>query len=135
MVIEPIDTGLPTTGDLAEGFLLSLGVSSSHYKKNYPAGSYCDKWELMDPELVEDSAALPEYWKRIYDMHMQPNMRDCRDLRYYYIHSPVTIMCYYPTNPCAGIFCVSERKPVSELRRYDLVNINSDIEEYYKGVY
>jgi hypothetical protein len=128
-VVDPIDTGVPTVSDIANALLVGLGCSYSRMPAGYPNRRYTDQWEYFDPELVEDPDELPEHWRMIYDMHMRPDMADCRDLMYTYLHSPVDIMSAYPDYPTMGIFCVTGRVDPKDIRRRDIVNINSDLEE------
>ena len=130
-IIEPFNI-VPklVRSDFLLGILDAVGCSISSMPRNYTSMSYSDKWEFLDPELVEDESLLPEYWRKILALHNAPDRRDCVVLRYRYIHVPVEILPQYPRVPCKGIFVITDNsKKVEELTMDDLIHIGNEIEE------
>ena len=116
--------------DLLLGMMSDLGASVPSMPANLEFVTYTDKYELMDPEQVENPEDLPPYWKVVYDVHNLPEMRDCRYLGYRYVHSPQEIMCRYPRVPCKGMFVITNRNvSVDEITGDDLIWIGDEIEE------
>ena len=93
--IKPIDFGTITPVDYLDALMVGLGCSVSSMPRDYPQKDYCGRWEVFNPRKVTDPEALPDYWRMVYDMHNKPDMKDCRDLRYRYVHIPIKIMCQY----------------------------------------
>ena len=110
--------------------LQNLGVSCSGYSEEDTKGSvaYSDRWELFDPEKVRKGDELPLPWDKVYEIHNRPNMKDCRDLRYRYVHAPEEILCAYPYLPVKGVFVLDSRKVRSDrIRGEDLVFIGNEL--------
>jgi len=87
-----------------------LGASVSSMPRNYRSRTETDKLELFDPEKVVDSKKLSSYWRKIWELHNQPERRDCVKLRYRYVHVPHNILPQYPRVPCKGVFCLTSRE-------------------------
>lgn len=125
-IIEPIESHV-TDRDIFLGLLDAFGASVSSMPRNYESHAYSDNWEYFDPEEVEDPEALPEHWKKVYKMHNRPEMRDCRDLKFRYVHTPEDILPAYPRVPCKGIFCLESNKVSWDaITAKDLIHINVD---------
>lgn len=123
--------GLINEHHLIDALFKDLGFHVSSMPDDYPAELiFTNEIEIFDPEKVNEEKDLPDYWKRVYQMHNKPNMKDCVDLRYRYIHVPFKIMCQYPSIPCSGIFVIDRdidlRKKINPSR---LININNELED------
>ena len=107
-----------------------LGVSCSGYSEEDTKGSmaYSDRWELFDPEKVRKGDELPPPWDVVFEIHNRPEMRDCRDLRYRYVHAPQEILCRYPHLPVKGVFVLDSRKVRSDrIKGEDLIFIGNEL--------
>lgn len=117
----------PTAADLLSALLVEFGCKASGYDTPLGQETYHDRWELFDPELVREGDELDAPWDMVYARHMQPNMRDCRELRYRYVHCPVKIFPQYPHFPCRGIFVLCSRSTRSDrLNEGDLIFIGDE---------
>lgn len=129
--LNPFDIGTVTERDLLMGLLVEFGgcrVSSMPDLKKSIA--YVSEWEYFDPEKVTDPDKLPDHWAMVYEMHNRPDMKDCRDLHYKYVHVPIEILAEYPRVPVKGIFCLAtntEKKP-SEIQAEDLIWIGNEFD-------
>ena len=110
VIIKQIKLTLPTKRDILCAMLSMAGCKVSSIPNKVEGNeSYSDEWEYFNPERVEEPSVLPEHWKMVYEFHNQPDMRDCRELRYRYVHCPEEILPQYPRVPCKGIFCLVDR--------------------------
>jgi len=127
--IEPFGLGNVTKQDIICAILSDLGVSISSRPRNYKSKAYSSDWELFDPEKVEEPDELPEYWRRIYDLHNSPQWRDCRELKFRYVHVPVNILPGYPRIYCKGIFCLEDSEiKADEIKAEYLTYIGNELE-------
>ena len=125
--IKPFLTGKVKKSDIIAALLSDLGCSVSDMPRDYPSKDYCGRWELFEPEKVEEPEDLPDYWRMVYNLHNQPTMKDCQDFHYRYVHVPVEIMCRYPRIPTKGIFCICEDNvDIKKMTGDDLININNE---------
>lgn len=128
--LKPFNIGKVTELDLAFGMLDLLGCSISSMPRGLKSIAYTNNWEYFDPEKVINPENLPDHWKIVYDLHMRPDMKDCRDLHYKYVHVPVEILAEYPRVPVRGIFCLAtntEKKP-NEIQAEDLIWIGNEFD-------
>ena len=128
--IKPIKTGIVKGSDLISALLVDLGCSVSDMPRNYPSKDYCGKWEVFNPRQVVEPDDLPDYWRMVYDLHNAPQMKDCQDFGYRYVHIPIEIMCRYPRIPVKGIFCLCEPNvKIETMTGDDLININNEFDD------
>ena len=128
--LKPFDIGKVTKLDLALGMLDMLGCSISSMPHIKESIAYSNNWEYFDPDKVTDIDKLPDYWQMVYEMHNRPEMKDCRDLHYKYVHIPVEILAQYPRVPVKGIFCLAtntEKEP-NEIQAEDLIWIGNEFD-------
>lgn len=128
--LKPFNIGKVTKLDLAFGMLDMLGCTISSMPHIKESTAYSSNWEYFDPVKVTDVNELPDYWKMVYDVHMRPDMKDCRDLHYKYVHVPVEILAEYPRVPVKGIFCLAtntDKKP-DEIQAEDLIWIGNEFD-------
>jgi len=126
--LKPFDIGKVTRQDLIEAILKELGCSISSMPDIKESKSYTSDWEYFDPDKVVGPDELPDYWRMVYDAHNKPDMRDCRELHYKYVHTLEKILPRYPRVPVRGIFCLAtntEKKP-DEIRAEDLIWIGNE---------
>jgi len=128
--IKPFAKGNVKRKDLIFGLMSLLGASVSSMPKGYESRAYSSNWELFDPEKVEHPEELPRHWKAVYEVHNKPEMKDCRQMRYRYVHVPVDILPHYPRVPCRGIFClVNNEIKGSEVTAEDLIHIGNEFDK------
>jgi len=128
--LKPFNTGKATERDLILGLLALSGCRVSSMPDLEKSTVYSSNWEYFDPDKVTDIDKLPDYWQMVYEMHNRPEMKDCRDLHYKYVHVPVEILAEYPRIPTRGIFCLAtntEKKP-SEIQAEDLIWIGNEFD-------
>ena len=128
--LKPFNIGKVTKLDLAFGMLDLLGCSISSMPRGLKSISYTNNWEYFNPEKVTNPEDLPDHWKIVYDLHMRPDMKDCRDLHYKYVHVPVEILAQYPRVPAKGIFCLAtntEKEP-DKIQAEDLIWIGNEFD-------
>jgi len=118
----------PTTRDLILALLTVFGAHVSSMPDEIKGQDiYHDRWELFDPAKVRQDDELPSPWHKVYEMHMRPDMGDCRKLRYRYVHCPKKIYPGYPKIPCRGIFCLCDPSIRSDrLSEADLIFIGNE---------
>ena len=126
--IKPLEFDGLTRTDLTSILFSIAGAHYSDMPRDYQSKSYSNKWEMFDPEKVVNPEELPDYWKMVYDMHNRPEMRDCRDLRYRYVHTPQKILPRYPRVPCQGIFQLDRDVPVKKIRETSLIHIGNEFD-------
>jgi len=129
--LKPFSTGKITELDLILGLLAELGCRVSSMPNLKKSIAYSNEWEYFDPEKVTNPDELPDYWVMVYEMHNRPDMKDCRDLHYKYVHVPVEILAEYPRVPTRGIFCLAtntDKKP-NEIEAEDLIWIGNEFED------
>lgn len=115
--------------DNAGNAFKALGCFVSGFPADYNSEVYSNRWELFDPEKVEDPSTLTGIWEKVYEMHNRPNMKDCRDLRYRYVHVPIYILPQYPHVPCRGIFGLTDRSiTISQIKSSVLIHIGNEFE-------
>lgn len=127
--IEDIKDSPITKNDLISCLLDIAGAHVSNIPRNYQSKAYSNYIEIFDPELVEDESKLPEYWKMVLNKHNEPDMGDCRTLRYRYAHIPYDILPRYPRVACKGLFQLDRDVDISKLKETDLVHIGNEFED------
>jgi hypothetical protein len=127
MEIEPLKFDGLKRQDLVSLLFTIAGAKCSDMPADYQSKSYSNKWELFDPEKVDNPKDLPDYWKMVYDMHNRLDMKDCKDLRYRYVHTPEKILPRYPRVPCQGIFQLD--RDTIDIRETSLIHIGNEFEE------
>lgn len=130
-IIQRPKASLPSKQDLIFALMTELGAKVSSMPRHITGQkTYHDRWELFNPAKVRKYDILPEPWNKIYEMHMRKDMKDCRDLKYRYVHAPVEILPQYPRVPCKGVFCLSDRTIRSDrLKESDLIFIGNEVED------
>lgn len=131
-VIKPFVGRNPTKFDWLLAMLDWAGVKVSSMPRGYSekCKSYSESWEVFDPTQVEDVDSLPEIWKKVYRIHNEPSRRDCVNLAYRYVHTPVDILPQYPRVPCKGIFVITDKElDLEKLTADDLIHIGNEIDE------
>ena len=128
--IKPIESDTVVMRDLLFALIKECGARVSSMPDEIEGQTvYSDRYELFDPEKVRtvDIPNLPEPWNQAYAIHMRPDMRDCRTLRYRYIHVPEKILANYPRLPCKGIFGLTERRVrANQIKAKDLIFIGNE---------
>ena len=130
--IKPIQSDVPIKGDIILALMTACGASISSMSDEIEGQiTYSDRYELFDPEKVRqhDIPNLHEPWDKVYKLHMQPNVRDCRIFRYRYVYVPKEILPEYPRVPCKGIFGLTDRKvKANQIKSKDLIFIGNEFE-------
>lgn len=127
-IIKPIKDSQISTSDLRRALLKDLGCSISGMPNEVEGNiAYSNKWEYFNPRKVTDPEALPEHWKMVFDFHNKPEMRDCRELKYRYVHCPTEILPQYPRVDCKGIFGLCDNSVRwNKIAAYDLIHIGNE---------
>ena len=130
--LKTIQSDVPTKRDIIFALMTACGAKISSMPEEIEGQIvYSDRYELFDPEKVRkhDIPNLPEPWDQAYKLHMQPDMGDCRTLRYRYVHVPVEILPEYPRVPCKGIFGLTDRKVrANQIKAKNLIFIGNEFE-------
>ena len=133
-IIPPILSDSLGIRDVLFGAILDLsGASVSSIPKEYlkekeKVGSlkWSNDWELLDPEKVSVPEELPDYWKKVYFAHNREDMKDCRELKYRYVHTPEDILPRWPRIPCKGVFClVDSSLKIEKVTGFDLIHLGN----------
>lgn len=129
--IKPIESKV-TKGDFACALLKDLGCRVSNMPDKVEGSiSYSNNWEYFNPERVIDPESLPYHWKMVFDSHNKPEMKDCRDFKYRYVHCSDEIIPHYPRVPCKGIFCLfSNAVRWNNIKANDLIHIGNEFVDY-----
>jgi len=127
-MMKPLkDVGTVTTRDLLSALLVEAGVKVSGMPSNLEEFVYTPNWEFFNPEKVKDSSDLPSHWRMVFDMHNRPDMKDCRDLKYRYVHTPEHILPQFPRLLCKGIFCLTDKNvKFKDIIANDLIYIGNE---------
>jgi hypothetical protein len=131
-IIDPIIHKEVSTRDILLHCLSCAGATVSSIPKDELKGqeTFSKQYELFDPEKVNEKDNLPPHWYEVYEMHNRPEMKDCRDLCYRYVHCPEEIYPYYPKVLCKGIFCLTNRNiKLNKIHEDDLTFIGDEIFE------
>lgn len=126
--INPVKDKELDLHNLALGLAFTIGGAHvSGYDKRIST-VFVNKWEIFDPEKVEDPSDLPEHWYKVYTTHNEPNRKACRDLKYRYLHSPKELLPDYPKTYCSGIFVITNKDtPINKITGSDLIYIGDEI--------
>jgi len=129
-MMKPLkDVGNITKVDILSALLVRAGVRVSSMPPNLEEFTYTSNWEFFNPEKVKDPDDLPDYWGMVFDMHNRPDMKDCRDLKYRYVHTPERILPQFPRVLCRGIFCLTNKNvKFKEITADDLIYIGNEFE-------
>lgn len=91
-----------------------------------------DRLELFDPIKVTNKDSIIYPWYLVYERHNQKDMKDCRDLKYRYLHVPFEIIPSYPKVPCSGIFCITDNTlNCNKISSNDLIWIGNEFRSEY----
>lgn len=129
--IKPIQSREVTRNDWLMAMFHDLaGAKVSSIKEKNCETPLISRWEVFDPEKVEDKNSLPYPWNFVYVIHNQPSRKDCITGRYRYVHSPKPILPQYPMNACSGLFVITNRKArIASLEGDDLIWIGDEFKE------
>lgn len=127
-IIKEIESDMPTGLDLCGALLVDLGCSISNMPREVEGNiTYTERWEFFDPAKVSTPKNLPNHWAMVFEMHNRPDMKDCRDLKYRYIHAPTKILPRFPRVPCKGIFCITDKNiKLKDIKARDLIHIGNE---------